>query len=921
MQSEIRNKAWRKITSMGKFAWKLQKKSNIKPESEHLNIQVYMNSSEILFEYSAYNSLPGLFFMNLLRSPNNVAVFDEDDNLSFNELAEISLHVANMMRVLGCKPEDCVGLFVEPSLDQIIGLWGIIFSGAAYLPLPPDSPEKRLEYMINDTSIKIIFTQQHLKDKLQSIESNKYIKIVTLEDVCSFVNSKASMTLTSLIQLRPDNLSYIVYTSGSTGNPKGVLIEHRSVVNQMQWLAEKKYIGFDKIIIHKTPIGFDAAQWEMLTVCCGSKLFISKFSLNKDLSKLLAEIVEHNITLLQCVPTLLQAVVKKKQFSKCISLSHILCGAESLTKKLVTRCMDILPRCLIVNLYGPAECTCNASFYEILPKNFYNDNIIGVPIGKPVNNVEFHIFNKSGVPVPNGVIGELYISGVQISRGYLNLEQLTKKNFTRYQKNANLTPAILYKTGDLAYLDDEDRYNFCGRIDSQVKVRGMRIELEEIKIILENSMYVETSVIITHEIEGLNDYLLAYIKLSPKGIEVRESVGNFELEIIIRKELENKIPNYMIPSVFVLSETISLTASGKIDMREIKNTANKYYKNNIIEPRNETEKIVLEIFKSILKLEEISIFDNFNTLGGDSMSAVELILSINEKLNIELPLNIIIKSPTIELISKSINEENLKIPSRVVCLQSNGNNRPIFCWPGLGGYPLNLNSLAHRLENKQPFYGVQSYGINKKEKPYVSIENMAAADIMEIRRIQDQGPYRLWGYSFGTTLAIETALQLEKSGIEVGELVLIAPGIPKDLKIENHKKSFDNKELVRLLYSVFSKNKDQEGLRDCLLLAIDENSFATFICKHFKIPSIQLVKRITKVIIESFFASHQWLNISPTSINTSALILTAYNDEISIYERNLIHFRKGMEIIKLDATHFDVLENQGLDELLSILNR
>lgn len=920
MQSKMDSLAWRRLIGVGTFKWRLHKKKDSEDISEQLNIQIYRNSSVIIFEYSTYNSLPGFFFSNLLRAPNNVAIVDEGDSLSFNELAEVSLHVANLMRILGCKPEDCVGLFVEPSLEQMFGLWGIIFSGAAYLPLPPDSPEERLEYMVHDASIKIIFTQQHLKDKLQSIEQNKDIKIVTLEDVCSFANSEASMTLTPITQLRPENLAYIVYTSGSTGNPKGVLIEHRSVANQIQWLVEKKYIGIDKTIIHKTPIGFDAAQWEMLTVCSGSKLFISRFGLNKDLGKLLAEIVENNITLLQCVPTLLQAAVKRVQFSKCASLSHILCGAESLTKKLVTRCSDILPRCLIVNLYGPAECSCNASFYEILPKSFCNGNITGVPIGKPVNNVDFHLFNELGTPVPNGVIGELYISGVQNSRGYLNLEKLTKKNYTSYQKEPNLKSVNLYKTGDLAYIDNKGQYNFCGRIDAQVKVRGMRVELEEIKVVLENSLYIETAVVITHEREGLNDYLLAYVQLSYSGVELRKVVGDFELEIRIRKELENKIPSYMIPSVFIISGKIPLTSSGKVDVNKIKNLVEKNHKNNIAEPRNEIESIVLEIFKSTLEIDVVSIFDNFSTLGGDSVSAVEVILSINEKFNIELPLHIILGNPTIESISKVINEENSKISSRVVCLQNNGNNKPIFCWPGLGGYPFSLNLLAHRFGKNQPFYGIQAYGINTQEKPYMSIEKMVAADLIEIRQIQEQGPYTLWGYSFGTTLAIEAALQLEKIGIEVDELVLIAPGIPKNIKMKNHTNSFDNKELVRLLYSVFSKNEDQEGLRECLLLAMDENSFAKFICEHFKISSINLVKRITKVIIESFFASLQWPNTGSISVNASGLILAAYNDEISIYEKNIVHFRKGMKITKLDATHFDVLEGEGLDELLSVLN-
>lgn len=921
MQLKESEYGWTQLMHAKDFEWKTIPSDTVNGNQLPIKTCISRKHEGVIFEYCNTESLPGLFFSQVFRTPNNIAVTFEGEALSYNELANTGLHLANYLRYLGCSPDDCVGLFTDPSLEQMIGLWGIIFSGSAYSPLTPGYPPERLGFMIENAGIKIIFTQEKLKSELAKFVS-KETRIITLEDVYDFSISKGhTASAPSVIKLNPENLAYIVYTSGSTGKPKGVPIEHRSVVNQMRWLMRMGYLGTDKTIIHKASISFDAAQWEMLSICSGTKLVVSNFGVDKNIFDLIDKIISNKVTLLQCVPTLLQALVNKPQFSECTSLTHILCGAESLTKKLVQQCFDALPNCMLVNLYGPSECTCNASFYEVTQANLHVDENVGVPIGIPVDNTKFYILDDVGLPVPDGNIGEICVSGVQVARGYLNRSDLTRERFIEYPIGNNFEPIRVYRTGDLAYLGSEGVYHFVGRSDTQVKIKGVRIELEEVKIVLESLNLVESAAVLVNEGQHGGKYLAACIQISSNESTsiLQEKTSRDELVSYFKQKLTELIPDYMIPSVFVFVDSMPHTVNGKIDMRKIKALINERDDEEFIIPRNPTEEAILEIWKSTLGIVTISVTDDFFELGGNSLNAVDIILSINTRFNVKLPFHIIFTAPRIEEIAVIIDQGLTKKSSRLVCLQSSGMKTPIFCWPGLGGYPISLRILAEKMTRERPFYGIQAFGINEDETPYSSLKEMVSADIAEIRKIQKEGPYHLWGYSFGSYLAFEAAFQLEAMGEKVGKVVLLAPGMLKGLLTTNPSDEYNNKALIALLFTVFSRNVDDPDLQACLEASSDEASFVEFICQKYSIANPELVRRISKVVIESRKISREFSRKAQKFIAAPTSIFSALNDELSVFEKNADYFRGGVEIIKLDVTHFDFLVEPGINNLVSLM--
>lgn len=467
-------------------------------------------------ESSIPKCLTDLLIEQVQAQPERKAVVYDDEYLTYRELAEISLRLSSYFLHLGTTVDECVGIFFEPSLELVVGIWGILFSGSAYLPLSPEYPEDRLRYMVEDAGIKIVFSQKKLRAKLAELVPPG-TQIVTLEEV-NDLEVSSSITGQDELCKRPrlDNLAYIIYTSGSTGKPKGVMIEHRSIINQMNWMQAFCKLDHNKVVLQKTPMSFDAAQWEILASCCGSKVIMSRPGAYKDPEQLIEAIIRYDVTTLQFVPTMLQALLDTDIFHNCESLTQIFSGGEILSKKLALQCIEALPKCDLINLYGPSECTINASAFKV-DKNTIADYPKAIPIGTPVYNTEFYIFNSRQSLTSVGETGDLYIGGVQVARGYINRPSLTKERFVNNKFSRNSKDSKLYKTGDLAYWNPDGTVQFVGRSDNQVKLRGFRIELDEVKLAIEKHDWVQNAAVIVKEnsYTGYSD-LIAYIQLSPK---------------------------------------------------------------------------------------------------------------------------------------------------------------------------------------------------------------------------------------------------------------------------------------------------------------------------------------------------------------------------------------------------------------------
>ncbi|MBM7117218.1 amino acid adenylation domain-containing protein [Archangium primigenium] len=1278
------------------------------PEVKQRLVQSF---NETTHAFPKDKSLPALLWEQVGLRPQATAVVYGEERLSYEALAERAAELSAYLRWLGVAPDECVGLFVEPSLDLMVGAWGILLSGAAYLPLSPEYPEERLRYMIEDSRSRILFCQDTLKAKLAEL-APRDTRIVTLEEAAAFARAQPrAPSLETDIHPRPGNLAYIIYTSGSTGKPKGVMIEHRSIVNQMHWLKTVHGLNESTVVLQKTPMSFDAAQWEILALACGARVVMGGPGVYRDPERLIQTIARHGVTTLQCVPTLLQALVDTETFPECRSLTQIFSGGEALTRNLAVQCLQTMPGCALVNLYGPTECTINSSAFTV-ERSTVKTGPGTISIGAPVHNTQYYILDAERMPVALGEIGELYVGGVQLARGYLHRPELTAERFIDNPFFTEFRSARLYRTGDLAFWNADGTVQFAGRTDKQVKLRGFRVELDEIRVAIENHDWVKNAAVTvrndprtgfqnliafielnpkeaalmdqgnhgahhqsksnklqvktqlmnlgcreaaelsgkpvvdlpgqtpteeqrrrvfarktyrffeggdvtkadvlrllgrqvtgTHarrledldfatfgeilryfgqylsgerllpkygyaspgalsatqmyfelhqvgtltsgyyyyhpvhhqlvliretegsstpritlhfvgkkraiqpvyknniqevlEIEtghmvglfeeilpayGLNIQPLAFAPATQASLECAEEdyyLGTFEIgpytaprpddtlellvqahpgriadlpagqylykngtlerisdELVLKKhvialnqqvyeraslgisvvskpredwmgyiELGRKLqhlqmndaqmgfmssgyssktgnalpsarrlegilkarglesgpsyffvggrvseeqrlsegmkedlvhmkgpaemikddlihflPDYMLPNRVIVLNQMPLTANGKIDFKALEVADVGFIDRPFVAPRTRTEERLGALWMKEMKRDAVSVQDDFFELGGNSLIAVGLVNKINREFQLTLPLQVLFESPTIEKLALKVDGQNTEPTSRLVKLRAQGAGRPIYCWPGLGGFTMNLRVLASKLGGDQSFFGVQAHGINPGETPYATIQEMAAEDIKAIKRQQPTGPYTLWGYSFGARVAFETAYQLEQAGEQVEHLFLIAPGSPKaraaDTSDLAREPRYDNKTFVTILFSVFAGSITDPALEECLRVATDDDTFAAFI--HARSPNLdlELVKRITRIVRQTYEFKYAFRELAERRLNAPITLFKASGDDYSFIENSSGYSAREPTVIDLAADHYTLLKESDIGELL-----
>ncbi|MFC9327595.1 amino acid adenylation domain-containing protein [Kitasatospora sp. NPDC057015] len=472
-------------------------------------------------------SLSDMLRTATLVQPDRTAVSCGAERLTFSQLNERSEKLADHLRKLGVTPDQPVGIFMEPSVDLMASVWGVLHAGAAYLPLSPEYPDERVRYMVVDSRAEVILTDESLVSRLATMAPPE-TKIVTIAQALASAEAEprtgAATGAPSPAHAQGDHLAYVIYTSGSTGNPKGIGIEHHSIVSQMRWLAAEQSLDERRTVLQKTPLSFDAAQWEILAPACGSSVVMSGAGVYGDPDGLIDLIVANRVTTLQGVPTLLQALVDTGRLSRCTSLTQVFSGGEALTKSLAIELLDALPDCVLVNLYGPSECTINASTHTV-DRNTVQHGPEHISIGRPVGDTSFHILDPARRPVAAGESGELYIAGRQLARGYLNRPDLTAERFISNPFSDDPHFARLYRTGDLARWNDDGTVQFLGRTDSQVKLRGFRVELDEIKVAIEKQDWVKRAAVVVRDDPRFGANLVAFIELDPNQAAVMDQ-GN-----------------------------------------------------------------------------------------------------------------------------------------------------------------------------------------------------------------------------------------------------------------------------------------------------------------------------------------------------------------------------------------------------------
>ncbi|WP_328958516.1 amino acid adenylation domain-containing protein [Kitasatospora purpeofusca] len=1260
--------------------------------------------------------------------------------LSFRELAAAADALAAHLHRLGVATDDCVGLYTEPSLALMTGAWGILHAGAAYLPLSPEYPEERLRWMIESSGTRVVVAQEHLRSRLAELvpAGTRIVTAADLPDRDAPPDTGAGAhhiphQAHAPAGPGPESLAYVIHTSGSTGRPKGVMIEHHSIVSQLRWLADAGHLGQDTTVLQKTPMSFDAAQWEILAPAAGARVVMGAPGVYRDPEALIDTVLAHGVTTLQCVPTLLQALLDTERLADCTGLRGLYSGGEALSVRLARALTAALPGAELVNLYGPTECTINATAHRIDPETL-GDGAGSVPIGVPVDRTRCFVLDEELAPVEVGATGELYIGGVQLARGYLNRPDLTAERFVA---SPYLPGERLYRTGDLAEWNPDGTLQCAGRVDNQVKLRGYRVELDEIALAVEEHTWVRrAAAVVTDDPRTGHRNLVACVELNPKEaalmdqgnhgghhrskaskLQVRAQLSNpglrgpaelagrpvvelpgcretgrqrretfarktyrffeggpvtrddllallapprpatapgrpaaavtlaelgpvlrwfgqfhsperllpkyayaspgalyatqlyletdgshglaagvhyyhpvdhalvrvgdraaggaplalhflgrrgaiepvyrnniqevleFEaghmlgvleevlpeyglavrplghepsvqrrldvaeedyylgsfaivpadgrprredtelfvqahpggvdglpaglyrheggeltrisdqvvesrhviainqqvyrragfgitavsratepwLEYIglgsrlhrlqrnglgfgfmssgyssksghplpaarridavlagcgiaggpsyfflggrvseeqirsegmredavhmrgpaelIRDELVALLPDYMVPNRVLVLDELPLTANGKVDAKALaaaEQVRDASTGAPFVAPATPTERRLAGIWAAALKYGTVSTADEFFAAGGNSLIAVALVNRVNREFGTRLPLQVLFECPRLADLAARIDtagtdgaangntrtdgapdgtSDGGEAVSRLVPLHRGGAGDPVFCWPGLGGYPMNLRPLAGR--SGRPFYGVQAYGINPGETPYPTIREMAAADLAQIRAVRPEGPYTLWGYSFGARVAFEAAWQLERAGERVAALMLICPGNPElrqaDAERYGRESSYRNPAYLTILHSVFAGSVGGPGLAECLAEVRDEDGFAAFV--HRTLPELdeELIRRVARIVGETYEFEYTFRELAERRLSAPVTVFKATGDDYSFIEGSSGWSAAAPATVRLAGDHYGVLREQGVDELAAAI--
>jgi amino acid adenylation domain-containing protein len=667
------------------------------------------------------------------------------------------------LKGLGVGPNVLVGLCVKRSLEIVIGLLGILKAGAAYVPMDPDYPKERLQYILEDSKASVVLTQESLVDALPSFAG----KVICLDKDWAKIARECETNLVS--KVNPDNLAYVLFTSGSSGKPKGVEISHRAVVNFLNSMREVPGMTAQDTLLSVTTLSFDIFGLEIwLPLTSGAKVVIASEEVARDGKGLAALMRQSGATVMQATPStwrlLLEAGWEGNPHLK------ILCGGESWPDELAEQ---LLPKCSTLwNMYGPTETTIWSAVHQVRAG-------MPVSIGHPIANTEFYVVDSHLQPVPVGVPGELLIGGVGLARGYLNRPELTAEKFIadRFRADAG---SRLYRTGDLVRYREDGSLEFLDRIDQQVKIRGFRIELGEIECVLRRHSGVREAIVVVPALGGARGekQLMAYVV--PAG---KPACTTAEL----RDYLKRKLPAYMVPAAFSVLESLPLTPNGKIDRKALSGKGHAAAEGPsgydfaygwTLPRKTLLEAQLLQIWQEVLGARYMGVRDSFFDLGGHSLLALRMIDKVNKLFDVSLSVPAFFLEPTIEGIAQALEQENgVTLTPRAVPLQAGQTEGTIFFFDASIG----LCRLAELLREGPASFALSSMlpqsilevARGNRTARSIRLEDMAAPLVRLIKAQRTFGPCVLVGYCWSGNLAFEAAHQLRQNGVPVDLIVLV----------------------------------------------------------------------------------------------------------------------------------------------------
>ncbi|ARV58502.1 non-ribosomal peptide synthetase [Nostocales cyanobacterium HT-58-2] len=735
-------------------------------------------------DYPQDKCIHELFEQLVERTPDAVAVMFADQQLTYRELNSRANQIAHYLRTLGVGPEVLVSIFVERSLEMVVGLLGILKAGGAYVPLDPTYPKERLAFMLHNSQPLVLLTQESLKTELPEHTAQVVCFDGDRQSIAQHSQANLNQTATTA------NLAYVIYTSGSTGKPKGVQVTHANLCHYAQAMGQALGITTEDVYLHTASIAFSSSVRQfMVPLAQGATVKIATSQERTDPRALFAGMKQYDVTVIDIVPsywrncihTLDSLEPQTRQALLDNKLRLIVSASEPLLSDIPTQWrFGFQHQAQLINMFGQTE-TCGIVATYPIPAQ-QDERVKIVPLGRAIANTQIYLLDSHMQPVPVGMPGELHIGGLGLARGYLNRPELTDEKFIPdpfTQKEG----ARLYKTGDLARFLSDGSIEFIGRSDYQVKIRGFRIELGEIEAVLNQHPAVLQTVVVAREAVRGEKRLVAYVVPNQEPAPIVSDLRHF---------LKEKLPEYMVPFAFVLLESLPLTPSGKVNRSALPapELAKPEPEANFVPPRDELERQLAQIWEDVLHVHPVSIHDNFFDIGGHSLLAVHLFAQIEQKFGKKLPLASLFQSGTVETLAMMLRsgeekavghyvlidagEDTSTNPwSSLVKIQPKGSKPPLFCIHPLGGEILCYRPLARHLGSDQPVYGLQPLGLDGKQPPLTRVEDMATHYIREIQTIQPNGPYFICGYSFGGTVAFEMAQQLHSQGEKLGLLVML----------------------------------------------------------------------------------------------------------------------------------------------------
>ena len=728
------------------------------------------------------------------------AILFGEELISYDDLNRVANQLAHYLVKKGVGPGERVAICLERSPSMIIALLAVLKSGAAYVPLDPAYPIERLAFMLNDSQALVLISEDALARKLglwqaadATVEGTIRAPTGLADYACETIRIDVDWPVISeesrenlSVSVESEAPAYLIYTSGSTGQPKGVVGLHRGAINRFAWMWEAYPFVDGEILCQKTALSFVDSIWEIFgPLLQGIPLLIVPDDVVKDPALLVRMLATNRVSRLLLVPSLLRALLDTypELAFKLPKLTLWFCSGETLAAELAARFAKQMPHARLINLYGSSEVAADVTYHEVSKQETET-----VPIGRPIANTQVYVLDQKQKLLPIGAVGELFVGGDGLAAGYWNRPELTAERFLTDVGFSDLSTSAakqrLFRTGDRVRYRADGTLEFMGRTDHQVKIRGYRIELGEIKAALDALSIVRESVVVVQG-EAEERKLVAYVvphSNTPLSAKRKEDADGLLTPHALRIALRQTLPDYMVPSAFVLLDELPLTPNGKLDRHALPDPAAYLMSRSqeAVAPRTPLERRIVDVWEEVMEVNPIGVHDDFFELGGHSLLAVRLFARLQEVTARELPLALLFQAPTVAALAAALGEnDSSRLTSTLVPIQTAGTRTPFFCVTPPRGTVVGYSELAKHLGDDQPFYGLHLEELRLKAESesdadfFITPAALAARYIDEIRTVQPKGPYLLGGRCFGAYVAYEMAQQLQAQGEEVALLVML----------------------------------------------------------------------------------------------------------------------------------------------------